>query len=63
MSVIGNIIAVLSTIIVLEGAIFVVLNYTVGQIPVIKKIAYKDYLFLLVGLILIFCFVDFHLPY
>ena len=63
MTLILNIISVLATFVVLEGVIFYTLQSTLGRIRLIKNFAYKEILFLVIGLLLILLFFDFYLPH
>ena len=58
-----NLISVLATIILIEGLVYFALNSTVGRLNFVKKLAYKDIVFLLIGIVLIISFFKFHLPY
>lgn len=63
MPILLNIISIIATLIVIEGVVYIALNSTIGRINFVKKFEYKDAIFLVLGLVLILLFFDFHLPY
>jgi hypothetical protein len=63
MYIILNIISIIATLIVIETLVYISLNTTIGRINIVKKFVYKDLIFLLIGLLLIISFFEFHLPY
>ena len=57
-----NITSVISTIIVILGIIYFLLNNTIGRLAFIKKFIYRDTLYIFIGIIFILFFFEFHLP-
>ncbi len=58
-----NIIAVISTSFIVEGFFYFVLSNTIGRIPFINKLAFKDYLFWGIGIVFILFFFTFYIPH
>lgn len=63
MNLILNIISVVATFIIIEGVFFYALDFTIGRISVVRKLKYKDYIFLSVGVLFKMFFFDFYLPH
>lgn len=63
MSLFLNILSILFTFIIIEGLFYFVLNLTIGQLNIVKRLPYKDLYFILIGFLFIVFFFDFYLPH
>jgi len=63
MNFILNILSIITTFIVIEGIFYFLLNSTIGRLSIVKKLPYKDLIFLLIGILFIIIFFDFYLPH
>lgn len=63
-----NIISVISTLVVFNAIVYIILNLFIGKLYTLNKIFYKTYrvkdaTFLFVGTLLLLLFFDIHVPY